>query len=270
LTPIAGARSFLGSSSSHSWSDTTHGAAAIGTSRLDDIVRQCWLSDGRARRAASLNSSTLDRMELDHVLIAVTDLAAAAREIEARYGLTSVEGGRHPDWGTANRIVPLGTSYLELIAVVDQQAAADSSVGRWVASGASRPGRPLGWAVRTGKLDKIARLLGLTVNTGSRVAPTGAVLRWRSAGIEQAAVESSLPFFIEWGRSIRLPGNTAVAHPAAPAGISKLLLQGDSSRLATWLGNHALPIVVRAGSPAVAAIVLSAAKGEIVLDAEQP
>jgi hypothetical protein len=209
-------------------------------------------------------------MELDHVLIAVTDLAAAAREIEARYDLTSVEGGRHPDWGTANRIVPLGTSYLELIAVVDQQAAADSSVGRWVASGASRPGRPLGWAVRTGKLDKIARRLGLTVNTGSRVVPTGAVLRWRSAGIEQAAVESSLPFFIEWARDIRLPGNTAVAHPAAPAGISKLILQGDSSRLATWLGNHALPIVVRAGSPAVAAIVLSAAKGEIVLDAEQP
>jgi Glyoxalase-like domain len=209
-------------------------------------------------------------MELDHLLIAVTDLAAAAREIEARYGLASVEGGRHPDWGTANRIVPLGTSYLELIAVVDQAAAADTSVGRWVTSGASRPGRPLGWAVRTGKLDKIARRLGLTVNAGSRVAPTGEVLRWRSAGIEQAAVESSLPFFIEWGRGIRLPGNTAVAHPAAPAGISKLLLEGDPSHLDAWLGNHALPIVVRVGSPAVAAVVLSSAAGEIVLGAEQP
>ena len=48
-------------------------------------------------------------MELDHVLIAVTDLEAAAREFEARHGLSSVEGGRHRDWGTANRIVPLGT-----------------------------------------------------------------------------------------------------------------------------------------------------------------
>jgi Glyoxalase-like domain len=124
--------------------------------------------------------------------------------------------------------------------------------------------------VRTGKLDKIARRLGLTVSTGSRVAPTGEVLRWRSAGIEQAAVESSLPFFIEWGRGIRLPGNTAVAHPAAPAAISKLLLEGDPSHLAAWLGNHALPIVVRAGSPAIAAIFLSAATGEIVLGAEQP
>ena len=59
-------------------------------------------------------------MELDHVLIAVTDLEAAAREVETRIGLSSVEGGRHRDWGTANRIVPLGSSYLELVAVVDR------------------------------------------------------------------------------------------------------------------------------------------------------
>jgi hypothetical protein len=70
-------------------------------------------------------------VELDHVLLAVTDLAAAGRELQVRYGLASVEGGRHPDWGTANRIVPLGASYLELIAVVNQAAAADSSLGRW-------------------------------------------------------------------------------------------------------------------------------------------
>jgi hypothetical protein len=209
-------------------------------------------------------------VELDHVLVAVADLAAAAREIEARHGLASVEGGRHPDWGTANRIVPLGTSYLELVAVVDQQAAAGSSFGRWVATGASRPGRPLGWAVRTGQLDTIARRLGLTVRSGARVAPSGAVLRWRSAGIDQAAAESSLPFFIEWAAGARLPGTTAVAHPAAPAGISKLLLEGDPDRLGAWLGDHALPIVVRAGRPAVAAIVLETATGEIVLGAEQP
>ena len=49
----------------------------------------------------------------------MSDLAAAAREIEARHGLASIEGGRHPGWGTANRIVPLGSSYLELVAVID-------------------------------------------------------------------------------------------------------------------------------------------------------
>jgi hypothetical protein len=175
------------------------------------------------------------------VLIAVTDVAAAARELEAHYGLASVEGGRHPAWGTANRIVPLGTSYLELIGVVDQAAAADTSVGRWVAGGASRPGRPLGWAVRTGRLEELARRLGLAVRSGSRVAPNGEVLRWRSAGIDQAAAEPSLPFFIQWGAGTRLPGTTAVAHPAAPAGISRLLLDRDPRRLTAWLGEHGLP-----------------------------
>jgi Glyoxalase-like domain len=87
------------------------------------------------------------------VLLAVTDLAATAWELEARCGLASVEGGRHPDWGTANRIVPLGTSYLELVAVVDSPAAADSSFGRWVASRASRPG-PTAWL---GGADRPAR-----------------------------------------------------------------------------------------------------------------
>ena len=210
------------------------------------------------------------QVELDHVLIAVTDLAAAAREFQARWGLASVEGGRHPDWGTANRIVPLGTSYLELIAVVDQQAAAASSFGQWVARDASPLGRPLGWAVRTGQLDELARRLELRVHGGSRVAPSGELVRWRSAGFEQAAAEPSLPFFIEWAAGVRLPGTTAVTHPATPTGIATLLLEGDPERLADWLGNHTLPIVVRAGSPAVAGIVLSTATGEIVLGGKQP
>ena len=209
-------------------------------------------------------------MQLDHVLLAVTDLAAAGRELQLRYGLASVEGGRHPDWGTANRIVPLGDSYLELVAVVDQAAAADSSFGRWVASRASSSGRPLGWAVRTGGLDTIARRLDLIVHSGARVAPTGEVLRWRSAGIDQAVAEPSLPIFIEWAAGVRLPGATAVTHPAAPAGISELHLEGDPDRLAAWLGTHMLPIVVRPGRPAVAALVLAPARGEIVIDAEQP
>jgi hypothetical protein len=85
-------------------------------------------------------------MELDHVLIAVVDLAAAGREIEARHGLASIEGGSHPAGGTANRIVPLGDSYLELVAVVDAATAAESAFGRWVASGVSSGPRPLGWA----------------------------------------------------------------------------------------------------------------------------
>ncbi|HEY7873966.1 MAG TPA: VOC family protein, partial [Actinomycetota bacterium] len=113
-------------------------------------------------------ATRLVALELDHVLIAVADLAATAHEIEVRHGLASIEGGRHPGWGTANRIVPLGAAYLELDAVVDEAEAAQSPFGRWVA--AARPSLPrlLGWAVRTPELEDVARRLDLTVAAGSR------------------------------------------------------------------------------------------------------
>jgi Glyoxalase-like domain len=202
-------------------------------------------------------------MEFDHVLIAVADLDASVGAFESLYGLASVEGGRHPGWGTANRIVPLGDAYLELVAVVDQDEAVGSVFGRWVQSG--QVGSPLGWAVRTKHIDAVAQRLDLEVRPGSRRTAGGEVVRWRAAGIEQAAADSSHPFFIEWALEAQFPGLAEAHHPAAPTGISKLVVNGDAGRLSTWLGSHALPIIVRSGNPGVASVVVSTAAGEIVV-----
>jgi hypothetical protein len=199
------------------------------------------------------------------VLLAVTDLAAAARAIEERHGLASIEGGRHAGWGTANRIVPLGETYIELITVVDAAEAAGSAFGSWVAAGATRAGRPVGWAVRTDDLDDVAGRLGLAVDAKSRKDASGRTLRWRVAGIEEAAAEPSLPFFLEWGDRTPFPGRAPVTHPAGAAQIASLELDGDRQRLADWLGSHRLPITVREGAPAVAGLILSGASGEFTL-----
>ena len=201
-------------------------------------------------------------MELDHVLIAVTNLDRAATEF-ANLGLVSIEGGRHPGWGTANRIVPLGDSYLELIAVVDRSEAATSTVGRWVAGSATAAGDPLGWAVRPPSLDEIAERLGLEPISGSRETPTGETIRWRTVGVDQAASDPSLPFFIERAEGMPFPG----ADIAPAASISRLDLSGSSDTLSAWLGNHSLPIRVRAGSPGIVRLVLAGEHGEIVLGA---
>jgi Glyoxalase-like domain len=208
-------------------------------------------------------------LELDHVLIAVADLAAAGREMEARHGLASVEGGRHPGWGTANRIVPLGAAYLELVAVVDEAEAAQSAFGSWVARTSPGLAKPLGWAVRTNELDEVARRLGLVVTAGSRVTRGGQLLRWRLAGIEQAAAEPSIPFFIEWGPGTPFPGEAPASHRAPGVQITKLQLAGDADRLAAWLGAHRLPTSVHPGTPAVTSIILTGATGEIVLETER-
>lgn len=202
------------------------------------------------------------------MIIAVSDLEAAARELEARHGLASLEGGRHAGWGTANRIVPLGEAYLELITVVDEPEAAASAFGRWVADGIeSRAGQPLGWVARTDRLDEVAQRLGLTVSSGSRAGRDGRPLRWRLAGVDEAAAEPALPFFVGWGEGTPVPGRAPAAHPAGTLRLASLELSGDRDRVARWLGGERLPIAVTAGPPAVTGVVLAGGECELVIRA---
>ena len=203
-------------------------------------------------------------MKLDHVVLAVGDLEVAGRELEAQHGLASVAGGRHPGWGTENRIVPLGESYLELIAVVDEAEAAASPFGRWVAAARGAGPQPLGWAVRPDDLERHARKLGLPVAEGSRETAEGVVLRWRYAGVERARAEPCLPFFIEWAPESLCPGRAGAARFAA----TELRLEGDADALEPWLGPHELPLVVRPGGPALGAVVLEGPRGPVVLSGE--
>ena len=204
-------------------------------------------------------------LAIDHVLVAVDGLAAAGAIVEARHGLASIDGGIHPGWGTANRIVPLGDAYLELIAVVDPDVAARTNFGRWVA--AATPGEPLGWAVRTDALDEVAGRLGVSIAEGSRATPGGDILRWRSAGLDVATAEPGLPFFIEWGDEVPLPGATAVRHPSGDVRLRRLSLSVDADRLASWLGENDLPVSVTSGRSGVVSVVLGRGEDEFAFDA---
>ena len=202
-------------------------------------------------------------LAIDHVILPVGDLALESARLEAQYGLASVEGGRHPAWGTANRIVPLVDAYLELITVVDRETASGSAFGRWVA--AAIPGRPLGWAVRTDSIEAVARRLGQPVVAGSRIDPTGALIAWRSSGLDVAVREPGLPFFIEWGDGAPFPGAAAVRHPGGAATLTRLSVAADPARLADWLGDHELPIVVT-GPSGASAITLTRGNVDFTLE----
>jgi hypothetical protein len=203
-------------------------------------------------------------LAIDHVLIPVDDLAVAGASVEADHGLASVDGGRHPAWGTANRIVPLGEAYLELVAVVDPDVAAGSSFGRWIA--AATPGQPLGWAVRTDAIEDVAGRLGLTISDGTRTTPTGDVLRWRSAGLDVATIEPGLPFFIEWGEGVHRPGDTPIVNPSGAVRLQRLALSTDAARLASWLGHDDLPVSVTNGRAGVVSVVLTRGADEFVVE----
>ena len=202
-------------------------------------------------------------LTIDHVILPVADLAQAAAEMDTRYGLASIEGGSHPAWGTVNRIVPLGDAYVELVTVIDPEAAAQAAFGRWVAG--ATPGRPLGWAVRTDAIEAVARSLGLPVIPGYRAPSGGELITWRSAGVDVATRESGLPFFIQWGDGVALPGAAPVRLPRGRARVKRLVLTEDPARLAGWLGEHDLPLSVTVGPSGLSAVVLAQGHRDVEL-----
>jgi hypothetical protein len=192
-------------------------------------------------------------LRIDHVLYAVSDLEAGAARLEDELGLESVPGGKHPGWGTANRVVALGPDYLELIGVADPEAAAASDFGRLVGAAGDRL---LGWAVATDDLDAVAGRLRLDEERGSRKRPDGVRLGWRLAGLSQALGSGGfLPFFIQWeGPGELHPGGD----PSAPPGIGWVEVAGDEAQLREWLGGAELPVRVRSQGSGIVAVGIGA------------
>jgi hypothetical protein len=201
-------------------------------------------------------------LRIDHVILAVGDLDEAGQEVLRRYGLASVPGGRHPGWGTGNRIVPLGPNYLELMGVVDREEAQADPFGAQVVATVAHGDRLMGWCVATSDLQSIAQRLGLEISAGSRVLPDGQVLRWRAAGMDDAVPRRSFPFFITWDVPPELhPGRARADHRVAPLGLSRVEVSGSRTELMEWLDGEELPVLVREGPDDLVAVVVATADG---------
>lgn len=208
---------------------------------------------------------------VDHVIVAVADLDAAARRLETDLGLGSQPGGIHPDYGTGNRIVPIGGgSYLELMAVFDPELAGRTPIGRWLGARLATGGDgPAGWMVAPADFEATVARLALDVAPGQRRLPDGSQVEWRLAGIGSMLKEPPLPSFIVWDvPSDRHPSATVAPHREAPAGIAWVEVAGDAVRLGEWLGPDAGDLDVRVvpGPPGLRRVGLAlAAGGELVL-----
>jgi glyoxalase-like protein len=206
-------------------------------------------------------------LRLDHVVYAVRDLDGAAERFRRDFGLDSVVGGRHEGWGTANRIVPLGEQYVELIGVVDLAEAEATTFGRSVLE---RTEAGDGWytiAVATDDVVMIGERLGLEVDAGSRERPDGQVLRWRMAGLDDPRREPWMPFFLTWDVPGSLhPGSARAGHGVRADGIAWVEVGGGAERLRAWLGDEELPIRVSGDEPGIHRVALATSDGELVID----
>jgi hypothetical protein len=201
---------------------------------------------------------------LDHAVYAVRDLDAAADRWWDTFGLASVPGGRHPAWGTANRIVPLGRDYLELLCPVDAEVAGRAPLGRRLLELTAEGDAWFALCLADDDLDATAARLGLPVEAGERARPDGSVIRWRSAGLEAPARGPSLPFFIGWDAPPgEHPGRIEIEHRADVRGISAVEVAGIPNDLRDWLAGADVPITVIAddGPRGVRSVTLDVAGG---------
>ena len=199
---------------------------------------------------------------LDHVIYTVPDLEVAAERFLDNFGLASIDGGAHPEFGTANRIVPLGDNYLELMGIRDAAAADRNPIGSFVAQHIEAGGGFLGWTVRSDDLDHTCARLGLSPIPGERTRPDGSTIRWRAGGLERLLTDPSLPFFIEWDDPAAHPGLDTAIHPIEPRGISWIEV-GPHPGLDDWLGAHGLDVRVTGARPGPTAIGIATDAGEL-------
>lgn len=165
---------------------------------------------------------------IDHLVIAVRDVAAAEDELLAEVGLACTGGGRHEAMGTHNRLAFLGDTYVELIGVFDRALVQSSTT--FAVGNASLALLDSGYeglatfALASAALeDEVARLraAGSSIGSpvaGSRIRPDGETVRWRTAF--PALGPERPPFLIEheyggaeWGLGART-ARAAFRHPA--------------------------------------------------------
>ena len=198
---------------------------------------------------------------IDHLVVAVRSVEAAAAIVERDLGLAVTGGGRHEAMGTYNRLAFLGDTYLELIGVFDRDLVRSS--GSFAVARAALDqldARGEGLATYALAVDDVAaevsrlRSAGSPVGDpvpGSRRRPDGEVVRWTCAFPELGPERP--PFLIEheaagseWGDAVRA-ARAAFRHPGGGAvRLASLELPApDAAAVADAYGNRARDRVQR-------------------------
>ncbi len=175
------------------------------------------------------------RLALDHIAVAAPDLAAGADHVRAALGFNVPAGGAHPQMGTHNRLMRLGSDeFLEIIAV-DPEADPPPRP-RWFGLDAplTEP-RLATWVLRTDDLAAARAVLGPQV--GEMRAVSRGSLAWTILIPEDGILpmDGVMPAMIAW------PDGPLPGARMADFGCSLTALRlhhPEAGRLASLLAPH--------------------------------
>ncbi|MBM13059.1 MAG: hypothetical protein CME57_00640 [Halieaceae bacterium] len=178
---------------------------------------------------------------IDHIIIAVSNLAEASADYSALLGRAPSWRGTHPDYGTANTLFRLDNSYIELLAPQGEGMAADIVNEILNTRGPCLGGLVFG-TESADDFISYARSKGLEASDplpGHGVDDqTGAERRWRNMFWDPAAARGIFSFCIEHESGSTLP--EAAPHRAgAIVGIDHVVLKTRSADAAkTFYGDQ--------------------------------
>ena len=201
-------------------------------------------------------------MRIDHVIIGARDIEAVADRLWERHGLASLPGGRHPGWGTHNRIVPLAGAYLEILGVTDENEAMRDPMGRWLLANTATGDPLMAWCCESPDIERIARRLGLALELGARERPDGSRLSWRLAGRDAGL--GARPFFIAWDSPEMRPGLLSAPHAVEVQGLDHVEVGCTCEALDEWVEGD-VAAQADGDDGRLRAVVIATAGGEIRL-----
>jgi len=199
-------------------------------------------------------------VRIDHAIIGARDIEAVADRLWESHGLASLPGGRHPGWGTHNRIIPLGDAYLEIIGVADENEAVRDPMGRWLLAHTALGDPLMGWCCETAEIEELARDLGLAVERGGRERPDGSRISWTVAGRGEGL--GARPFYIAWDDPGMRPGELVAPHATEVLGLSWIEVGCTADELRGRITDD-LPVRALGRGGNLRAVVIATAEGEI-------
>ena len=205
------------------------------------------------------------RVLVDHIVIVSLDIDDTCRRLFDATGLASIAGGVHDGLGTVNRIVPLGTGYLEILGVDDGTLAAHNPFGQLALAGAAA-------ARNSGRCEQLAAWSACVVSIESAAAATAgdvmtlsrAGVRVRLTGVAQATADPSLPFLLQRAEADASPGSRDADHRAKPKGVVRMVASSPTlNRWAELLPAGDTEFEVSTGAAALLAVDIALADGSL-------
>jgi len=211
-------------------------------------------------------------MRVDHVTYAAEadGLRATAERLAQKLGVTPVDGGIHPRFGTRNIILPLAHDrYVEVVTVLDHPASDKAPFGQAVRARSEAGGGWLGWVVSVDDLTPAEERLGRKAVVGSRHRPDGVQLTWHMLGVKGLMADPQVPSYIQW--------DDMSVHPSVGATtgvtISGLQIAGHPERVREWLGLPAdetstfinFTFIAPHGTPGLLSVTFDTPSGQVTI-----